>query len=79
MQPFYTIIETAVERSLDAYINAVSGKSIMGPLMSNAGLKGKKLMRIGDLSKETGETVFALRYWLKEGILKVANYTKGGY
>lgn len=34
MQPFYDLVEGAVERSLDAYINAGQGKSIMSNLSS---------------------------------------------
>lgn len=67
LQPFYTIIKTAVERMLDAYINAAQGKPVF------------KLLRIGELAKETGETLHAIRHWIEEELVGVAEHTKAGY
>lgn len=41
--------------------------------------KENKLLRIGELAKQTGESVTAIRFWTKEGLLTVKNFTKGGY
>lgn len=68
---FYRIMAQAVDRSLDAYISAVKGKSSLGPLA--------KLFKIGQLAKITGENVPTIRYWTKEGLLEVAEYSQGGY
>lgn len=38
-----------------------------------------KLLKIGELAKETSETIHTLRYWTKEGLLKVNQFTEGGY
>lgn len=38
-----------------------------------------ELLRIGELAKETGETIHTLRYWTKAGLLTVTKYTEGGY
>jgi predicted methyltransferase len=38
-----------------------------------------KLLKIGALAKETKETIHTLRFWVKEGLLTVKSYTKGGY
>lgn len=78
LQPFYTIVETAVERMLDAYINAAQGKPVLSGLTSTT-LKTNKLLRIGDLAKETKETIYTIRFWTKEGLLTVKDFTKGGY
>jgi Fic family protein len=77
MKPFYTIVEEAVERSLTAYINAGQGKSIMSDL--SPALAGGKLLKIGELAKATKETIHTLRFWTKEGLLQVKEYTDGGY
>lgn len=76
MQPFYDLIEAAVERSLDAYINAALGKPVMPVL---APIVKKPLLKIGDLARETDESVYTLRFWLKIGLLKESKRTKSGY
>lgn len=38
-----------------------------------------KLLRIGQLAKQTGELVTTIRFWTKEGLLTVKDYTQGGY
>jgi len=35
--------------------------------------------KIGELAKETDETIHTLRYWTKMGLLKVTKYSEGGY
>lgn len=77
IQPFYTIVETAVERTLDAYINASQGKPVLPTLTKTS--KRETLLRIGDLAKETRETVYTIRFWTKEGLLTVKDYSRGGY
>jgi DNA-binding transcriptional MerR regulator len=39
----------------------------------------KKLLRIGQLAKETGELVTTIRYWTNEGLLVVKELSQGGY
>jgi len=82
LKPFYRITEEAVDRSLDAYINASKGKSPIPSLTKSIKPDKKtffRLLKIGDLAKKTYETVPTIRYWTKEGLLEVADYTKGGY
>lgn len=74
---FYTIIETAVERTLDAYINAAQGKPVLSILTKTP--KIKTSLKIGDLAKKSGETIHTIRFWTKEGLLEVKELTKGGY
>lgn len=77
LQRFYTIIETAVEHTLDAYINAAQGKPALSILTKIP--KTETLLKIGDLAKESGETIHTIRFWTKEGLLEVKELTKGGY
>jgi len=39
----------------------------------------KKLLKIGELAKQTEELVSAIRYWTSERLLKVSTHSKGGY
>lgn len=77
IRPFYAIVEAAVERALDAYINAAQGKPVL-PFLTKTP-KTETLLRIGDLAKETGETIYTIRFWTKAGLLTVKDLTKGGY
>lgn len=81
LDSFYKIIFKAIERSLDAYINAAKGKSPLKPLTKGANQKETriKFLKIGELAKETGETVPTIRYWTKQGLLSVNKYSPGGY
>ena len=82
LNSFYKIVEEAVDRSLNAYINAAKGKSPLASLTRGIKLDKKtvsKLLKIGGLAKKINETVPTIRYWTKEGLLEVADYTKGGY
>lgn len=79
LQPFYTIIVDAAERSLDAYISAAKGETIMNHLNPPKKVSQGKLLKIGELAKETNETIHTVRFWTKEGLLEVQDYTKSGY
>ncbi len=77
MQPFYTIIFTAVERSLDIYINSLAGKkAIFKEFKAN---QQGELLKIGQLAQKTGETIHTLRFWTKEGLLNAKDHTPSGY
>ena len=41
--------------------------------------EAKKLLTIGKLAKQTGELVTTIRFWAKEELLTVKDYSKGGY
>ena len=77
LEMFYSVVEEAEERSLDAYLNATKGKPVIPVLMG----KGKeiKLLRIGELAEAARETKPTIRFWTKEGLLEVAESTKAGY
>lgn len=73
LQDYYELILEAVGRSLDIYLEALEPKE------TKKGVKMNDLLKIGELAKETGETVYTLRFWTKEGLLTVKDFTKGGY
>lgn len=79
LQTFYTIVEDAVERSLDAYISAAKGEVVMSHLNPPQKASGEKLLKIGQLAKATGETIHTLRFWTRERLLKLKKRTKAGY
>lgn len=72
---FYRLILESVNRSLDIYLNAVTGKAERAEQPEGE----VSLLRIGQLSKLTEETASTLRYWTKEGLLRVAGTTPGNY
>ena len=73
------LIENAVERSLDAYIAAAEGKAFIPNLLGETSEDTDKLLKIGELAKAASESTATIRYWTKEGFLKVAKYSQGGY
>jgi len=77
MQPFYKLIFDSVDRSLDIYLGALGEKETV--LKEFTSESQKNLLKIGEVARITGETVPTIRYWTKEGLLKVANYSEGGY
>jgi len=72
---YHKVIYDAANRSLDIYLNAVSGKD---EKKTPAPAKND-LLRIGQLAKLTGESNATIRYWTKEGLLDVADTTASGY
>lgn len=72
-EDYYELIFEAVERSLDIYLEALEPKE------TKEGTKMNQLLQIGELAKETGETIHTIRYWTKEGLLEVKDRTLGGY
>ena len=87
LKALYFLIEKSVNRSLSAYLNAFKKKSPLAPLTEGIrkdktqllDSKNQTLFKIGELAKATGETNHTLRYWTKEGLLRVKKYTPGGY
>jgi Fic family protein len=75
LDDYYRVIYKAVARSLDVYLNAVEPKDSPKEEMGKEG----DLLKIGELAKETRETVPTIRYWTQEGLLAITNYTAGGY
>lgn len=74
---FYAVIEQAVNRSLDVYIHAIKGEFPLDPITKS--LRTGKVLRIGELARETGEQVAVLAFWTREKLLPVIDKTAGGY
>lgn len=77
LEIFYSVIEEAEERSLDAYLTTANGKPAIPALVSKG--KGTRLLKISELAEVVRETKATIRFWTKEGLLKIAKITKGGY
>lgn len=73
---YYELIYKAVGRSLDIYLEALNPQSDKGRMFISG---RKQLLRIGELSQETRETVPTIRHWTEVGTLEVAQYTEKGY
>lgn len=71
---YYRVIFGAVDRSLNIYLKALDQKK--SPQRKTP---FHQVLKIGELSKRTGETVPTIRYWTKEGLLSIADTTAGGY
>lgn len=75
-----TRIETA--EVLERGTAAIQGNPIL-PGLTQATPKTtvvqKILLRIGELAKETGETLHAIRHWVEKGLVEVAERTESGY
>jgi Fic family protein len=74
MDNFYHMVGGAIENSLDAYIKFYRKEN---PFPKDAQVES--FLRIGELSKHTGETIHTLHFWIKEGLIEVAKRTEGGY
>lgn len=72
LSDYYEIVFTAIERSLDIYLDLLEPKK-------EQTLKPVKLLKIGEVAKMANETIPTIRYWAKEGLLRVEEHSKGGY
>jgi Fic family protein len=77
LEIYYSLVYQAIERSLDAYLNATKGKPVIPILMGKG--KTSKLLKIGELAEATRETKATIRFWTNEGLLSPAAESKGGY
>ncbi|MBA4242256.1 MAG: Fic family protein [Sphingobacteriaceae bacterium] len=70
---YYHFMQKAVLKSLKIYINAIEGKP------TKMITSEEELLKIGELSKKTQETVPTLRHWIKIGLIQVTRTTPSGY
>ncbi len=75
LDDFEELIGKAVERSLDLYLKALHEEEAPVRLDARQG----KLLKIGELAKQAGESVPTIRFWVKEGLIDVARRTRAGY
>ncbi len=69
---YHRLIAQAVNRSLDIYLTAVAGEGAEPA-------EGERLLKIGALAGQAGESPSTIRHWTKEGLLEVAEITPSGY
>lgn len=67
---YYAFIYKTIERGLDEYL-----KLFEKPHKDME----TKLLKIGELATCSGVSIPSIRHWTKEGLLEVADYSKGGY
>lgn len=77
MNSYYQVIYKSINTSLDIYLKALEQKKPNGVKKSSH--ETKKLLKIGELAKATGENVPTIRYWTKEGLLEATDHSPGGY
>jgi len=70
---YLKMIAKAANRSLDIYLKAIKGESIV-PNDDH-----QELFKIGAIAKQSDETVPTIRYWTKEGLLHIAEFTASNY
>lgn len=70
---YYKVMYRAIDRSLDIYLDAAEGKTPQTTIVQ------KRLLKIGELARETGESLNAIRHWTQKGLLEVAEHTEAGY
>lgn len=68
---YYAFMFKAVNKSMDIYLNALGNKEKQ--------IIPKKLMKIGELAKGSSENISTIRFWTKAGLLKVKEFSAGGY
>ena len=76
---YYHFIYQAIIRSLNIYIETLSPPQQPAKSLPTVEDAPPGLLRIGELSQKTGEQITTIRYWTKEDLLTVKDYTKGGY
>ena len=69
---YVKIIAKAVNRSLDIYLKAAAGEDAEPD-------DSDKLLKIGELAKQAGQSNSTIRHWTKEGLLSIAAVTESGY
>lgn len=79
LNDFCQIIYQAVDNSLNSYIRLHKSGNPLEQMSDTKTQNKKDLIRIGELAKRTGETIHTLHFWIKEGLIKGDDKTRGGY
>lgn len=72
LNDYYFFMEQSLEQTIDIFLQTFESKEKIK-------IAPKKLLRIGELAKTTNTTVATIRFWTKQGLLSVAELSKGGY
>ncbi len=76
---FYKMMVEAVERSLDAFLAAARGKSIIPFFIGKAEIAQENLLQIGAIASLAAVPVPTIRYYVSEGLIKPEDKSKGGF
>lgn len=76
---FYKVIYGAIERSLDAYLAAVHGKSILPFYVDKKSEREKKLLKIGDIAALAEVPIPTVRYYIKQRLIRPTTRSQGGF
>lgn len=77
LNDYYNLIYDAVILSLDIYLGAFEQKQTKTKFEKEN--QRLSLLTIGQLANKTGEPVSTIRFWTKAGLIKVSQYSAGGY
>lgn len=76
---FYKMMVEAVERSLDAFLAAARGKSIIPFFIEKTEIAHENLLQIGAIASLAAVPIPTIRYYISEGLIKEAGKSKGGF
>lgn len=71
-EAYLDIITKAINRSLNIYLKALRGDTETQP-------DDERLLKIGEVAKQSGLANSTIRHWTKQGLLNVAEITDSGY
>jgi len=76
---FYQVIFSAVERSLDAYLAAAHGESILPFYLDPQKPKKDELFKIGELARAAKVPIPTIRHYIKERLIRPTTRSQGGF
>lgn len=79
LDDFYSIITTAVDRSLNAYLAAAKGKSIIPFFIDKRQIKEGNLLKIGQVADLAGVSIPTVRHYVSQRLIKPQTKTPGGF
>lgn len=79
LMPFYKIMAGSIERSLDAFLAAAKGKSIIPFFIEKEQASEKRLLQIGKIASLAAVSVPTVRYYVAERLIRPQGNSKGGF
>lgn len=79
LSDFYSVIAGAVNRSLDAYLALIKGKSIIPYFIERTVFQKENLLLIGEVAQLATVTIPTIRYYVSLSLIKPEKRSKGGF
>lgn len=79
LMPFYKMMIVAIERSLDAFLAAAKGKSIIPFFIEKEQTSEKRLLQIGKIASLAAVSIPTVRYYVAERLIRPQGNSKGGF